>query len=203
MKLLFSMSLILMQSWLWALPAHNQLIQKLEAIRTLDAQFSQLVTLNGRKVSQSKGHFSLKKPGLLNWTIQEPYEQILIADGTSVWVYEPKIQQVTKRSQKKGVGGTAGLFVSSQPNLWVARYKVTAQHQGLKTVFQMLSKNPKNSLSKVNLVFSSNALKEIEFWDQLGQHSQINLNHVLVNQNLSPRLFHFSAPKHVDVINLR
>ncbi len=203
MKLFFSISLMLAHSLLWALPAHNQLIQMLENIKTLDAQFNQTVTMNGRRVSQSNGHFSLKKPGQLNWTIQKPQQQILIADGQNVWVYEPKIQQATKRSQKKGVGGTAGLFVSSQPNLWIARYKVTSQTNGKETIFLLVSKNQKNSLSKVKLFFAANRLEKIEFWDQLGQYSQISLSRVKVNQTLSSSLFYFSPPKHVDVIDLR
>ncbi|HBB52522.1 MAG TPA: outer membrane lipoprotein carrier protein LolA [Legionellales bacterium] len=203
MKLFLSLSLFLLTSFALALPAHNQLIQMLEAIKTLDAQFNQTVTMNGRRVSESNGHFSLKKPGQLNWTIQKPQQQIMIADGQTVWVYEPKIQQATRRPQKAGVGGTAGLFVSSQPNLWVARYRVTSQSNGQTTIFQLVSKNQKNSLAKVKLFFEANRLEKIEFWDQLGQYSQISLSRVKVNQTLSSRLFYFSPPKNVDVIDLR
>lgn len=185
-----------------ALPAHNLLIQKLQAIHTLDAQFYQSVSVNGRRSSQSSGHFSLKRPGLLYWDIQKPHAQLMVADGHDVWVYEPKLRQVTKKSQKKGVGGAAGLFVSGQPNLWIARYQVQAQTNGHASVFQLVAKNKNNSLSKVKLAFAGERLEKIEFWDQLGQYSQIKLSNVKVNQGVSPRLFHFSIPKGVDVINL-
>lgn len=185
-----------------ALPAHNLLIQKLQAIHTLDAQFYQSVTINGRRSSQSSGHFSLKKPGLLYWNIQKPHAQVMVADGHYVWVYEPKLRQVTKKSQSKGIGGAAGLFASSQPNLWVARYQVQAQTNGHATVFQLIAKNHNSSLPKVKLGFAGDCLEKIEFWDQLGQYSQIKLSGVKVNQSLSRRLFHFSIPKGVDVINL-
>lgn len=185
-----------------ALPAHNLLIQKLQAIHTLDAQFHQSVSMNGRLSHQSLGHFSLKKPDLLYWDIQKPHAQLLVADGHYVWVYEPQLRQVTKKNQSKGFGGVAGLFVSSQPNLWVTRYQVQAQSNGHTTIFQLMAKSKKNSLSKVKLGFRGESLEKIEFWDQLGQYSQIQLSHVKVNQGISSRLFHFSIPKGVDVINL-
>lgn len=185
-----------------ALPAHNLLIQKLQAIHTLDARFYQSVTINGRRSSQSSGHFSLKKPGLLYWNIQKPHAQVMVADGHDIWVYEPKLRQVTKKSQSKGIGGAAGLFVSNQPNLWVARYQVQVQTNGHATVFQLMAKNHKSSLPKVKLGFAGDRLEKIEFWDQLGQYSQIKLSEVKVNQRLSTRLFHFAIPKGVDVINL-
>ena len=185
-----------------ALPAHNLLIQKLQAIRTLDANFYQSVSINGRRSSQSSGRFSLKRPGLLYWNVQKPYAQVMVADGHYVWVYEPKLRQVTKKSQSKGVGGAAGLFVSSQPNLWVARYQVQAQTMGHMTVFQLIAKNKNSQLPKVKLGFAGDRLEKIEFWDQLGQYSQIKLSGVKVNQSASTRLFHFSIPKGVDVINL-
>lgn len=185
-----------------ALPAHNLLIQKLQFIHTLDAEFYQSVTINGRRSSQSSGHFSLKRPGLLYWDIQKPHAQLMIADGHYVWIYEPKLRQVTKKNQSKGVGGAAGLFVSGQPNLWVARYQVQAQTNGHVTIFQLIAKNKKSSLPKVKLGFVGEGLEKIEFWDQLGQYSQIKLSHVKVNQGVSSRLFHFSIPKGVDVINL-
>jgi outer membrane lipoprotein carrier protein len=202
MKLWAYLSFLLIGPYAWALPAHNMLIQKLEAIHTLDAKFNQSVFMNGRRISDSSGQFSLKKPGQLYWNIQKPHQQILIADGQYVWVYEPKLHQVTKKNQNKGVGGAAGLFVSGKPNLWISRYKVNSLTQGPYTVFQLLAKNQKNSLPKVKLFFGENRIERIEFWDQLGQYSQIRLNQVKVNQSVSNRLFHFSPPKNVDVINL-
>lgn len=186
----------------YALPAHNLLIQKLQSIHTLDAQFHQSVSMNGRLSHQSLGHFSLKKPDLLYWDIQKPHAQLLIADGHYVWVYEPQLRQVTKKNQSKGFGGVAGLFVSGQPNLWVTRYQVQAQSNGHTTIFQLMAKSKKNSLPKVKLGFRGESLEKIEFWDQLGQYSQIQLSHVKVNQGIPSRLFHFSIPKGVDVINL-
>jgi outer membrane lipoprotein carrier protein len=126
----------------------------------------------------------------------------LVADGRFVWVYEPKLHQVTKKSQSKGVGGAAGLFVSGKPNLMIARYKVTSLIQGHQTVFQLVAKNQKNTLPKVKLFFGDNRIEKIEFWDQLGQYSQIRLSQIKVNHRVANGLFHFSLPKHVDVIDI-
>ena len=198
------MRIIAVLIWMYAtcvsaLPAHNQLIQKIEHIQNISADFHQVVSMNGRQTASSSGHFELSRPARMRWTTSKPTQQILVADGQYIWVYEPALQQATKRLQKHGVTGTAGLFLSAKPNLWVQAYQVTKLTD---EVFALKAKNPQRSIRQMVLRFKHDVLYQIECWDQLGQYSQISLVHPKVNQYINASAFSLHLPRHVDVIDL-
>lgn len=186
----------------YAFGPENMLIQKFQAIKTIDAHFQQIVFMNGRKISQSSGHFVVQRPGRMRWAIEKPHPQIFIANGQTIWIYEPELKQATKKPQSKGIGGTAGLFLSNQPSLWVQRYKVSMGVSKSLSVFELRAKTSKTPFSKVILKFHQDQLIAIEFWDQMGQNSVVQLSSVKVNQTVPASAFHFSLPKHTDVIYL-
>ncbi len=186
----------------YAFGPENMLVQKFQAIKTMDAHFQQMVFMNGRKISQNSGHFVVQRPGHMRWAIEKPHAQIFIANGQTIWIYEPELKQATKKPQSQGIGGTAGLFLSNQPSLWVQRYKVTMGMSKSLSVFELRAKTTKTPFSKVILKFHQDQLIAIEFWDQMGQNSIVKLSGVKVNQTVPASAFHFSPPKHTDVIYL-
>lgn len=186
----------------YAFGPENQLIQKFQNIHTMDANFQQTVYVNGRRTQTTSGHFAMQRPGHLRWAIERPHKQLYVANGQTIWIYEPELKQVTQKPQSKGLGGTAGLFLSNQPSLWVQRYKVLMSKGGARTSFELHAKTSKTPFSKVILSFNGDKLSEIQFWDQLGQNSQIRLSGVKVNQGVSASQFRFSPPKNTDVIKM-
>ena len=47
----------------------------------------------------SSGRVALSAPRQFRWEYTKPYSQLIVADGTRVWVYDPDLQQVTRRAQ--------------------------------------------------------------------------------------------------------
>lgn len=186
----------------YAIAPHNLLIQKLNAIQAMDARFEQSVFINGRQISSSEGHFMLKRPGQVRWTIQKPQVQEFISNGKQVWVYEPGLKQATVKSAQEGVSGSAGLFLSDQPGFWIQRYKVSLQASSNMTVFLMKAKTDKTPFTKVILGFEKDKLARIEFWDQLGQYSVVKLRQVKLNSPIASQVFEFKPPKNTDIIHL-
>ena len=45
----------------------------------------------------SKGRVFFKKPGMMRWDYAEPTPKVFVADGETLWVYEPNENQVWKR----------------------------------------------------------------------------------------------------------
>jgi outer membrane lipoprotein carrier protein len=194
--------------WMWfvsisyALAPHNLLIQKFNGIHTMDANFEQSIFMNGRLIATHQGHFILKRPGQVRWTIQKPQKQEFISNGQKVWVYEPGLKQATVRDANQGIAGSAGLFLSDQPNFWIQRYKVTVQQDPSMMVFLLKAKTEKTPFIKVLLGFEKDKLARIEFWDQLGQYSVVRLRQVKINGPLPANIFEFKPPKNTDVIHL-
>ena len=69
-------------------------------LKGLDGQFNQRVfDGNGRVKESSSGRVALSAPRLFRWEYVRPHEQLIVADGEKVWVFDPDLDQVTVRPQ--------------------------------------------------------------------------------------------------------
>ncbi len=69
-------------------------------LQGLDGHFIQRVyDGNGQLKESTSGRVALSAPRLFRWEYQKPYPQLIVADGKTVWVYDPDLEQVTRRPQ--------------------------------------------------------------------------------------------------------
>jgi len=75
----------------------SQLQKSYESIAALRASFAQ--TLRGAMgKKQASGTVALKKPGKMRWDYEKPEKKLFVADGTTLWVYEPEDEQAYKQA---------------------------------------------------------------------------------------------------------
>src|SRR6476646_5308728 len=80
--------------------ARDDLTAFTKGLKGLDGQFTQQVLdANGSLKETSSGRVALSAPRQFRWEYTKPYSQLIVADGTRVWVYDPDLQQVTRRTQ--------------------------------------------------------------------------------------------------------
>lgn len=173
---------------------------KLNSIRTMTANFSQVVKAKKREVSRSSGNMALERPGRFRWLTQEPMEQLIVADGKKMWVYDKDLEQVTVKKQEKGLGGTAALFLSGYDETVARDYNVTQFNEGKNTIFDLKAKSSKGNFQRIKLLFSNEELTGLELYDQLGQITYVKLLKIKSNPKLDAKLFQFKPPKGVDVV---
>lgn len=173
---------------------------KLNSIRTMTAKFNQVVMANKRQISHSSGTMALARPGHFRWQTLQPMAQLVIADGHKLWVYDEDLEQVTVKKQDKGLGGTAGLFLSGYNDTVVRDFNVTVKTQGKTSQFDLQAKSIKANFQRVKLTFEGDVLSAIELFDQLGQHTDVHLSAIKINPKLDNALFQFKTPKGVDVV---
>ena len=76
--------------------AGRQLEHFLQDVRSLLADFEQtLVDESNRETQHSAGMVAIKRPGKFRWDYQLPYQQLIVADGEKLWVYDTDLEQVT------------------------------------------------------------------------------------------------------------
>jgi len=82
-------------------PKVAEIVRKLQArydaTKDFTADFTQAVeaaTLG--KTLESNGQVFFKRPGRMRWEFRAPEEQTVIADGQTLWVYQPAHHQVLK-----------------------------------------------------------------------------------------------------------
>jgi outer membrane lipoprotein carrier protein len=178
----------------------DELQTKLNAIRTMKAVFSQVVKAKQHELSHSSGTMALSRPGKFRWQTKRPMEQLVIADGKKMWVYDVELEQVTVKKQETGVGGTAALFLSGYDDTLARDFDVAVHKEGNKDCFDLHSKSNKANFQRVKLVFTGPLLSGIELFDQLGQQTDVVLSEIKNNPTLSSKLFTFTVPKGVDLV---
>lgn len=80
--------------------ARQELDTFTRGLKGLDGQFSQQVSdANGRVKERASGRVALSAPRQFRWEYAKPYNQLIVADGKKVWVFDPDLEQVTVRAQ--------------------------------------------------------------------------------------------------------
>ena len=95
-----------------------------KGLKGLDGQFVQQVYDRGGKLKEtSNGRVALSAPKQFRWEYNKPYEQLIVADGKKVWIYEPDLEQASVRDQgaEEQNSPLAALF---EPTKLDARFKV-------------------------------------------------------------------------------
>lgn len=173
---------------------------KLNSIHTMSASFSQVVHVKKREISRSSGSMALSRPGHFRWQTKSPMEQLVLADGQRLWIYDVELEQVTVKKQEKGLGGTAALFLSGYGDTVTRDFNVTTYNKSNKAYFDLYSKSNKANFQHIKLLFVGDELSGLELYDQLGQHTVVVLSHRRNNPTLASALFKFKTPKGVDVV---
>ncbi len=171
-------------------------------LKTLDGGFTQTVyDQKGRQKEASAGKVSMSAPNLFRWQYVKPYQQLIVADGKTVWIYEPDLQQVSKRPQ--------GVEEQSSPlAALIDRSRLDSQFNvaeaGSSAGMEWLTLTPKSkagaAFDSARLGFNQRGLAKIVITDGLGQRTEMNFGTWKRNARLAASTFRFSPPKGVDVI---
>lgn len=182
--------------------ARAQLDTFTQGLKTLEGGFTQTVyDQKGRVKESSSGKVSMSAPNLFRWQYVKPYQQLIVADGKTVWIYEPDLQQVSKRPQ--------GVEEQSSPlAALVDRSKLDSQfnvaESGQGSGLEWLTLTPKSkagaSFDNARLGFGQRGLAKIVITDGLGQRTEMNFGTWKRNGRVPASSFRFSPPKGLDVI---
>src|SRR4030095_12492758 len=59
----------------------------LQGLDGLQAQFKQTLTdRNGRSIEEASGTLAISRPHRFRWDYQQPYQQVIVADGARIWI---------------------------------------------------------------------------------------------------------------------
>lgn len=158
--------------------ARDELKTFTTGLKGLDGQFTQKVYDGGGKLKEtSNGRVALSAPRLFRWEYNKPYEQLIVADGKKVWVYDPDLQQATVREQ--GVEEeNSPLAALIDPGKLDQQFKV-AEGAGQGGV-QWLTLTPRQegdaSFQTARLAFTNGTLVKMEVKDAVGQRTEISFS---------------------------
>ncbi|MDM8548099.1 outer membrane lipoprotein chaperone LolA [Candidatus Venteria ishoeyi] len=185
----------------------NQLDYFLQKLNTLRADFKQQLFDETRTLLEtSQGQLELQRPGKFRWEYQQPYEQLIVSDGSSIWIYDADLEQVTIKSFDASVADTPALLLSGRrPVDDIFKVRVLSDKengQDLETL-ELLPKSDDAQFQQILLIFKADLLFRLEFKDKLGQFTLIEFSKQQKNTVLAENRFHFTPPEGTDLIDGR
>jgi outer membrane lipoprotein carrier protein len=141
------------------------------------------------------------RPGKFRWEYEKPYEQLIVGDGSRLWVYDKDLNQVSVRKLDKALGDSpAALLAGSNEIEKIYILTNLGNQEGLDWL-EAVPKSKENAFERIRLGFSQSGLETMELRDQFGQVTVIKFASIERNPKLSPELFKFVPPKGADVIS--
>lgn len=172
----------------------------LNDVVSLSASFEQSLMDGDVVLESSRGEMKIRRPGQFRWTYEEPYVQILVADGLNVWSYDVDLEQVTVKPQAEILANTPALLLSGTRELDDEFDYVNSFEKEGTVWVRLRPKNTDNGFSEVDLGFEAGQLKRMAFRDTLEQTTLISLIDATLNEELADRFFTFEVPPSADLI---
>ena len=176
------------------------------------ADFTQVVTAPARegqtaRSKTSSGTFEFSRPNRFRFLYQKPFEQSIVADGQTLWLYDADLNQVTARKQSAALGSTPAALIAAAPDLRALQADFTLAAAPEKDGLEWVVATPKakdGQLQSVRVGFRAGekpaGLAALEILDSFGQRSVLSFSKVEVNPALPKDAFQFITPKGADVI---
>ncbi|OWY38613.1 outer membrane lipoprotein carrier protein LolA [Xenophilus sp. AP218F] len=186
------------------LTAHAAAIPQLKAFiagsKTLSAEFTQVVSSKGKR-EEASGTLEIARPGKFRWEYRKPYNQLIVGDGKTLWIYDPDLAQVTRKAQGAALGTSPAALLAGS-NAIEQNYRL--KEAGKSGEAEWLAASPKqqdNTFSAIRMGFRNNMLVEMELNDSFGNTTRIVFGAPRQNVSLPAGRFAFAPPKGVDVVS--
>ena len=154
-----------------------------------------------KKTQTSSGSFKILRPGLFRWEYTKPYQQTIVGDGKTIWLYDVELKQVTKSDQNQAIGDSPAAILSNKTAL-DASYSL--KEDGSKNGVDYVLATPKKNNAGYQFIrigFKGDTLAAMELKDSFGNQTSISFGSVNTHANLSRGAFAFTPPKGVDVLS--
>lgn len=181
--------------------AAQRLDAYLSGLDTVSSQFEQRLFDEHRTLlEQAEGTVLIDRPGRFRFDYTDP-PQLIVGDGTRVWIYDPELAQVTVRDVDAALGSTpAALLTADRPV--EEEFRVEALDVGANVdVFALEPKSEDASFTRIRLAFAGGELRRMELVDQFGQTTLLTFRGPRRQPVIPAGAFTFTPPAGVDVID--
>jgi len=174
-----------------------------ETTRTLAADFRQTIESPTLATPlESKGTVAFEKPNHMRWEYEAPDRQLIVGDGTILWIYQPDDKQVIKAPLGEVFQATTPVsFLAGLGHVDRDFTATLERDDPERWVLRLVPKVEKRLGTLVLVVRKSDAgVDEARVTDSLGTTTRLLLSGEKRNADLDPKLFRFTPPAGVDVV---
>jgi|SRR5690606_14458374 len=171
----------------------------LDEVGTLTADFEQIVA-SANDVETQTGRLALERPSRFRWHYEEPFEQLIVADGKNLWMLDVDLEQATVTPLDDSVASSPAMLLGGDRAVREG-FTVVDDYQADGLSWLRLEPQIEGTdFESVLLGFDGLTPRRLEFVNGLGQVTTITLSDVELNVELDDDLFRFDRPRGVNVL---
>jgi outer membrane lipoprotein carrier protein len=170
-------------------------------LNSLTGTFSQEVRdKNGRVSRSSSGTFAIARPGKFRFLYQKPYKQTIVSDGTTVWLHDEDLNQVTIRKMGDSLGEQP-LALLLDPQAADKLFDVkSAPAQGSVQYVTATAKKVDAAVSELSVALVGGQPNEIVWRDNLQNVNTLRFTDLTRNTKIAAETFQFTPPRGADIL---
>jgi outer membrane lipoprotein carrier protein len=172
-----------------------------DGVHTLQASFVQTQTdEKGHVTQKNSGKMWLLRPGRFRWSYEKP-KQLILSDGTKIWLYDPDLKQVTVRPSEETLHGTPAELLAQRSTLTDAFNLSDEGTQQDMHAIKLTPKSGDSDFTSIELWLNGDVPTRMVFHDQIGGTTDVEFKDVVANRPLDATLFKFVPPPGVEVVD--
>ena len=182
--------------------ATDDLGRFLKSVTSAQGTFEQKVfTREGEnKDAAGTGTFAFQRPGKFRWHYCAPFEELMLTDGKTLWLYDTELAQVTVKALRGAIPASPASLLFGEKDF---RRDFNVENLPSKDGLDWLKATPKDetsAFSEVRIGFKAGLPREMTLEDNFGQQTHLTFGEFKTNVKLKASDFTFKVPKGVDVL---
>lgn len=180
-----------------AVASLREFVQEVKSGR---AAFTQVASsADGARRKTSSGNFEFQRPNRFRFSYTKPFEQLIVADGQKVWIYDTDLNQASSRKLSQALGATPAALLAGSSLEQDFVLSSEPSRDGLD--WALATPRAKDgAFQQLRVGFRGKTLAAVEILDGFGQRSLLQFTRFEPNVPLAAELFRFTPPAGADVI---
>ena len=179
----------------------ERLEQILHGLTSLRADFEQQVFDEyGELLETSQGEVMIAKPGRFRWAYQQPYEQLIVTDSETLWIYDADLAQVTVNPMATASAGSPAALLANDVVLSELYDIGEVRSDDSLTWVTLMPKSTNAQYAALEVGLDAGGLRALKLRDKLDQITTILFANVDRDATLPDDMFVFVPPVGVDVV---
>ncbi|MBL8328064.1 MAG: outer membrane lipoprotein chaperone LolA [Rubrivivax sp.] len=180
--------------------ATETLRQFLREAQSGKGSFTQTVTAaDGVRKKVSSGSFEFLRPNRFRFSYVKPFEQLIVADGSKVWIYDPDLKQASSRRMDAALGSTPAALIAGGNLDKDFVLKADGPRDGLDWVLAT-PRQREGTVRELRVGLRGREPAAIEILDSFGQRTLLQFSGFQTGVPLARESFVFKPPPGADVI---
>jgi outer membrane lipoprotein carrier protein len=203
MQMLRRLAIVGLVSALCVAQAHAGAVDQLRSFLTQTTsargEFVQRV-VRDTTTQQSSGTFVFQRPGRFRWVYEKPYEQLIVADGQRLTMFDKDLNQATVRKLQSSLPSSPASILFGS-NEFEREFEVS--DAGARDDMEWVRAKPRakdTPFERIEIGFRDGLPGGMLLVDSFGNTTRLLFSKVERNPKLTADTFRFTPPKGADVL---